>query len=65
MQKQNVVITGGTDGIGKAAAIQLAKSGVRWCAGLPPTSPVSTLSCDPSGPTQSAKPVSKPLLTGC
>lgn len=29
MQNQNVVITGGTDGIGKAAAIQLAKLGVR------------------------------------
>jgi len=29
VQKQNVVITGGTDGIGKAAAMQLAKLGVR------------------------------------
>jgi len=29
MQGQNVVITGGTDGIGKAAAIRLAKLGVR------------------------------------
>jgi len=29
MQNQNVVITGGTDGIGKAAAIQLAKLGAR------------------------------------
>jgi NAD(P)-dependent dehydrogenase (short-subunit alcohol dehydrogenase family) len=29
MQNHNVVITGGTDGIGKAAAVQLAKSGAR------------------------------------
>jgi len=29
MQNQNVVITGGTDGIGKAAAIQLAELGAR------------------------------------